>query len=228
MPAMKAGFGFEPQGQQHGNRPERQVDQEYRAPAQVLGQVTARDRSERVRGDHDRREIALVTTAFARRHGFSDQRLRQCHEAAAAESLQHTGERQHLDAGRERAKHRGGEEDGKGDEHQPAASEDVAELAIDRSRHGAGDQIGNHHPGDALDSAERCGNRRQRRRDDGLIDDRQEHRQHDRGEDAQKQRSLSGHDRLPGGGGFSHRQGHREFGPQRSKPVWRTGRSRSV
>ena len=49
MFAAKARFGLEPQGQQYRNDPQRQVDQEYRAPAQVLRQIAARDRPERVR-----------------------------------------------------------------------------------------------------------------------------------------------------------------------------------
>ena len=78
-------------------QPDRHVDQEDRLPAEMLGEIAAGDRAEGVGAHRDRGEIALVARALARRDRLADQRLRQRHQPAAAEALQHAGERQQLD-----------------------------------------------------------------------------------------------------------------------------------
>ncbi len=176
----------QPQRQQRGDQAERQVDQEDRRPAQMLRQEAAGHRPERIGGDADARQIALVAGPLARRNGLTDQRLRQCHQAAAAESLQHPGGGERLDAGAQRAQERRRHEHAQSHDHQPAAAILVAQPAIDRSRHRRGDQVGHHDPRCPLGFAGRCDDRRQRGRHDGLVDGRQKHRQHDGRKNAQE------------------------------------------
>ncbi len=133
-----------------------------------------------------------MAAALARRNRFADQRLRQGHQAAAAESLQHAERGQPFDIRRQRAQHRADHEDRQRHDHHEAAAESVAETTVDRGCDRIGDQIGHHDPGRALDLAEARYDRRQRGGDDGLIGHRHEHRQHDRGEDAEKQRARRG------------------------------------
>ena len=66
---------------------------------------------------------------------------------------------------------------------QRAAAVDVGELAEQRRRRSRGEQIGGHDPGQVVDVAEALADRRQRRRDDGLFERGEEHRQHDAGDD---------------------------------------------
>ena len=59
-----------------------------------------------------------------------------------------------------------------------APAVDVAELAVERRHRGGGEQVGGDDPGQVLDVAELAADGRQRGRDDGLVERRQEHRQH--------------------------------------------------
>ena len=187
-PGLGAGLTrLEAQGHENGEEAQRQVDEEDRAPAEVLGEKPADDGSEGGGGDRDARKVALEARPLARRDGLADQRLRQRHEAAAAQTLQHAGKAQHLDAGGGGAGERGEEEDAERHEHHALAAPHVAQLPVDRGGDGGGEQIGDDYPGDALDAAERGGNVGERSGDDGLVDHGQEHRQHDGGKDGQEQ-----------------------------------------
>ena len=68
-------------------------------------------------------------------------------------------------------------------QHDHAAAVNVGELAEQRRRRGGREQIGGHHPGQIVDAAEAFADRRQRRCDNGLLQRRQKHRQHDAEED---------------------------------------------
>ena len=170
----------QPQGQQHGQQAERQVDEEDAAPAEGVRQISADHRAEYAGRHHHGGEVALVAGPLARRHALADQRLRERHQPAAAETLQHPRGGQHLDAGGDRAKQGGDQEHRQRHQHHAPAAVDVAQLAIQRRRHRGGDQVGHHHPRHPVDAAERGGDGRQGGRHDGLVHHRQEHRQHDR------------------------------------------------
>ena len=186
-PRLLAGRpGDETQREQHGNDTQRHVDKKHAAPAEMMREIAADHGPERAGRHHHAGEIALVAGAFARRDRLADQSLRQRHQAAAAETLQDARESQHLDAGGRGAQQRSRKEDAERNEHHALAAVDVAQLTVDGSGDGAGDEIGDHHPRDALDSAERGGNRRERGGDDRLVHHRQEHRQHDGWEDAEE------------------------------------------
>jgi hypothetical protein len=63
-------------------------------------------------------------------------------------------------------------------EHEePLAAVEVAELSPQRRRDRRGEQVGGDHPGQMRRSAEVPGDGRQRRRDDGLVQRREEHAQ---------------------------------------------------
>ena len=151
--APVAGARVKPQHQKEGDQPERQVDEEDRLPAERLGEIAAGHRAKRAGRDRNAGEITLIFAALARRDGLADQRLRQRHQAAAAETLQHAGGGEEFDIGRERAEHRAEHEDRERKDHHPAPAERVAEPAVDRGRDGIGDQVRHHHPGRALDLA---------------------------------------------------------------------------
>jgi hypothetical protein len=61
---------------------------------------------------------------------------------------------------------------------------DVGELAVERRHRGRGEQIGRHHPGQMRDVVELAPDRRHRGRDDGLVERRQQHGEHDAEQDA--------------------------------------------
>ena len=71
------------------------------------------------------------------------------------------------------------EEDDDRHQHHPPPAVDVGELAEQRRHRGGGQEIGGHHPATVLDVGERAPDGRQRRRDDGLLQRREEHRQQD-------------------------------------------------
>ena len=68
---------------------ERQVGEEQPAPAPVRHHQAADHRPADARAGEDQREVALEADALARRHQLADQRLRQRHQPAAAQPLQH-------------------------------------------------------------------------------------------------------------------------------------------
>jgi len=149
-----AGSGLEPQDQNDGGKPQRHVDQKNRSPAESLSEISAGDRTERAGRDRNAREVALIAAAFARRNGFADQSLRQRHQAAAAETLQHARGRQEDDAGRKRAQHRVRHEQRQARENHRPPAERVAQASINRRGDRIGDQIRHHDPRDLLDPAE--------------------------------------------------------------------------
>jgi len=141
-PALRPAWPrLQAQRQQQGEGAERHVDQEDRAPAELMRQVAADDRPESARGDHHRRQITLVARALARRDGLADQRLGQGHQATAAEALQHASERQHLHAACAGTQQRGGDKHAEGDQHHAPATVYVAQLAVDRRGDGGGHQV---------------------------------------------------------------------------------------
>ena len=74
---------------------------------------------------------------------------------------------------REPAQRRADEEDHDRDLQHELAAVQVAEFAVERADHRAGQQIGGDHPGQMRESAELADDRRQRGRDDGRVERRQ-------------------------------------------------------
>jgi hypothetical protein len=167
------------------NQPDRHVDVEDPAPGQVVDEHPAEQRAHNARHAEDGTEQAHVAAAFAGRDDVADDRLRADHQTTAAEALDRA-ERDELDHGvAEPGQNRAGEED-----HDRGLEEDlpavlVAELAPQRGRHGGCQQVRGDKPGDVRAAPEVTDDRRQRGRDDGLVQRREQHAEHQRADDEQ-------------------------------------------
>ena len=122
----------QPQEQHHRQQADRCADEKDRAPTEMLGQQSAGDGAESGGEHRDRRQEALIARPLARRHRLADQRLGKRHRPAGAEPLEHPHGDQHIDVRRQPAEHRGHDDDGQRNKHQPLAAKAVAEPAIDR------------------------------------------------------------------------------------------------
>ena len=95
---------------------------------------------------------------------------------------------------------------------QQLAAVDVAELAVERHGRRRRQQVGRDHPREVLQAAEVADDRRQRRRDDRLVERREQHAEHQPAEDDQHLavRELA----LP----FRGRVRHRDLFDHRAAP----------
>ena len=73
---------------------------------------------------------------------------------------------------------------------------DVGELAVERRDGGRGEQIGGDDPGEALDVRIGAADGRERGRHDGLVERREEHRQHQPEQDAAHGRMIEARGRA--------------------------------
>ena len=124
-----------------------------------------------------------VAAALARRDDVADRRLRADHQPAAAQPLDRA-ERDQLGHPLREPAQRGADQE----EHERALQHDlapveVAELAVERRDDRDRQQVGGDHPRDVLQPAEVADDRRQRGRDDRLVERREQHHQHQRAED---------------------------------------------
>lgn len=160
-----------------GDRAERHVDVEDPAPAEVLGEDAAEQRSEDAGGAEDGAEQPLVAAALAGWHEVADDRHGEHHQPAAAQSLQgaETDELRHVlgDA----AEHRAYQEDRDGQLEQLLPPVLVAEFAPERGGRRGGEEVGGHHPGEVVEPAEVADDGRQGGGDDGLVEGGQQHAQ---------------------------------------------------
>ena len=175
--------GGQPQAQpgQRGDA-ERKVDEEDPAPAHVLDQHAADQRADDGRDREGGRDVALVAPALARRDEITDGGHRQRHEAARGDALSEPQHDELCDVLCGGAERRGEDEADERDLEQALAAMSVAELAPQRRRRGGRDDVGRDDPRDVAEAAELAGDRRQRRREDRLIEHRRQHRQDDRRE----------------------------------------------
>ena len=163
--------------------PERQVDVEDPAPRQVGHAQPADQRpDDRGHGEHGPEE-PHVAAAVARRDDVADDGLRADHQPATAQSL-HGAEGDELRHGVAEARQRRTDDE----DHDRGLEEDlppvlVAELAPQRRRHRRRQQVGGDHPGEVRPPVQVADDGRQRGRDDGLVERRQQHPQQERAED---------------------------------------------
>ncbi len=169
------------QRQRGGDEAERQVDEEDRAPAEMLGQVRAEHRPHGARQREHRREVTGEASALARRHVLAEQRLRERHEAAAAQALQRPEHDEPQEARRQRAGGGGAGEDRQRPEQHPPPPEAVAQIAVERRGDRRRQQIRDDDPRKIGEAAQRGGDHRQRAGQDRLVGGRQEHRDHHTG-----------------------------------------------
>ena len=180
---------------QDGERTDRHVHVEDPAPGKVVDQEAAEQRAgDRCDGEHGA-DQAHVAAALAGRDDVRDDRLRAHHQAAGADPLKGAKADQLPHRLREPGEHRAGQEDQDRGEEHGLAPEHVAELPVQRGRDRRGEQVGGHDPGEVIEPAQVADDRRQRRRDDGLVERGEEHAEHQRGEDGRERApaELLGH-----------------------------------
>ena len=149
----------------------------------MLGEHAADHRSQNAAGHPYAAEIGLVLAALARAHHVGDHGLHDRHDAAAAEPLQAARENQYRQVRRDRAQHGAcNEQTQRGDDHGAPAI-DVAQRAEHRRHRGSGQKIRRDHPGQVGDVVELAADGRQGGGDDGLVERRQKHRQHQADDD---------------------------------------------
>jgi hypothetical protein len=136
------------------------------------------------RREHDG-EVGLVARPVQRRHDLADLRLRQHHQAAAAQALQHAGRDQHAHRVREAARQRAERKHADRAEQRVAASQPIAQAPVHRRHHGGRQQVADCDPRGVAEVAELGSDARRGGGQQGLVDRRQEHRQHHRAEQRQ-------------------------------------------
>ena len=157
-----------------GEDADRQVDVEDPAPGEVVDEETAEQRSDDRRNTEHGAEEALVLAALARRHHVPHNRQRRHDQAAPAEALQGPERDQLGHVLAEAAQCRSDQEECDGGLQHDLAAVEIAELAVERTRDRRGQQVRRDDPGEMLDPAEIADDRRQRRRDDRLVERREE------------------------------------------------------
>ena len=174
----------EPQNHRQGDHAHRQVEEEDPAPTRneqnLVGarEQATDERADEARHSEHREEIALVLGALARGEDVAHDRERQGHEATSAEALNRAEDRELVHRRREAGRERAHKEDADRDDEQRAATENVAELAVDGSRDRRRDQVGGRHPRLEAQAIEVVRDGAHRRSHDGLIERRQEHSRH--------------------------------------------------
>ena len=157
---------------------QRHVDVEDPAPGQVLGEEATEQRSGDAGQAPDAGEVARVAATFARRDDVADDRERQRHQAAGAESLQGPGRDQLPHRLRHPGEHRAGDEHHDREDVDGATSVEVGDLAVQRGRRRRREQVGRDHPGELVEPAQLSDDRRQGGRDDGLVEGSEQHAEH--------------------------------------------------
>ncbi len=174
----------EPERHDHdGDGPDRHVHVEDPAPGERVDEEAAEKRPGDRRDAEDGADQPHVAAALARRDDVADDRLRADHQAAGADSLERAERDQLIHRLAEPRQHRPGEEDQDRDEEHGLAPVHVAELAVERRRDGRREQIRGDDPREVVEAAEVADDRRQRGRDDRLVERGQEHAEHERRED---------------------------------------------
>ena len=157
---------------------QRHVDVEDPAPRQVLGEEAAQQRPGDAGQAPHTGEVARVATTFARRDDVADDRERQRHQAAGAEPLHGPGGNELPHRLRQTGEHRADDEHHDREDVDGATSVEVGDLAVQRGRRRRGEQVGRHDPGELVEPAEVADDGRQRGRDDGLVESREQHAEH--------------------------------------------------
>ena len=165
------------------DRADRQVDVEDPAPGEVVDEEAADQRPDHARNAEDRAEEALVAAALAGRDDVADHGDRGHDQPARAEALDRTEGNQLDHPVREPAQRRAGEEEHDRRLEDELAPVEVAELPVQRARHGRREQVRRHDPRHVRRAAEVADDRRQRGRDDRLVERGEQQHEQERSED---------------------------------------------
>jgi hypothetical protein len=173
-------------GQRHGQhrercRTERQVHVEDGAPGDMRRQEAADQRPGDARDTEDRAEQAGVAAALARRHDIANRRLSTHQEAAGAEPLDRAEHDQLGHRLRQSAERRADQEDDERRLQHDLAAVLVAELAVERRDDRRRQEVRGHHPRQVREPAEVADDRRQRCRDNRLVQRCEQQDQHQAG-----------------------------------------------
>ena len=174
-------------------RPDRQVDVEDPAPGEVVDEEAAEQRPDHRRDSEDRAEEALVLAAVAGRDHVADHGDRDDDQPPGAETLDRAERDQLGHSLREPAERGADQEDHDRRLEDELAPVEVAELPVQRRGDRRGEQVRGHDPRQVLDPAEVADDRRQRRRDDRLVERREQQDEDERAEDQADARRLRGH-----------------------------------
>ena len=170
--------------QREGCDRDRDADVEAPAPAQTGGvdDDAADERAAEGGGREDRTDVAAVATALARGHHARDHHLHQRGEAADAEALDRAGADQDAHVGRRTGDQRASDVDDEGGLDERLLGELVGQLAPDRCGRSHREQGGDDDPGVlGLAAVQTLHDPRQRVRDDGAGEHRDEHREQEAG-----------------------------------------------
>ena len=162
---------------------DRHVDPERPPPAQMIGEISAQQRADHGGHTEYRAQRALIAAAIPQRDDLADQRGGGNGDGAAADALQRAGADQHCHRLRQPAQHRPGDEEQHRGLEYPLAAQHITESAGQCGDDRGGQQITGDDPRLMARPAQVGDDRGQRGGDDGLIQRRQQHPQHDRQED---------------------------------------------
>src|SRR5581483_5116046 len=164
-------------------RADGEVDVEDPAPREVVDEEPAEQRPDHGRDAEHRAEQALVAAALPRRDDVADDGDRRRQQAARAEALQRAERDQLRHVLRDPAERGADQEDDDRDLQRSLAAVEVAELAVERPCDRGREQVRRHDPRQMLDAAEVADDRRQRGRDDRLVERREQDDEDQRAED---------------------------------------------
>lgn len=173
-----------------GDDTDGQIDVEDPAPAEVLGEQAAEQRAEDAGGAEHRAEQALVAAAFPGRDDVADDRHRQHHEAAAAQSLDRPEGDQLGHVLSQSAQRRTDQEDDDRGLEQALPAVLVAQFAPQRGGGGRREQVGGDDPAQMVQAAQIADDRGQGRGDDRLVEGGEEHAEQ---QGADRDEHISGH-----------------------------------
>jgi hypothetical protein len=182
-PAARARGGEGNADDRHREQPERQVDIKDPAPAQMFDKEAADQRPEHSREAEDAAKDSLVATALARREDIADRGHGDDDQPTPSEALQGAEGNELAHRPAEAAQRRAGKEQQDCRLEHDLAAEQISQLAVKRRDNRLREQIGGDDPGEVSQSAELADDRRQRRRDDRLIERCEQHHQQQRTED---------------------------------------------
>ncbi len=155
--------------EEDSQRPERQVDPEDPAPAELLGKVAAKQGAGDAGDRIDRRDVALILAHLPWRNGVGNHGKREGNQAAAAQSLQHAGRQQGRQILRESTGHRARQKQADADIEHPHPAKQIAQFAIEGQHGGGRQQVGGDHPGEGGTGVQLGANHGQRGGDDALF-----------------------------------------------------------
>ena len=180
-PSLPVRLDMRQQGPHRGERhdPDRDVDEEIPPPGRRVGEPSA-ERGPDDRGEPEHAAEKPLPSPALRggiqvpHHG---ERVRE--DGARPQALDRSKEDELGHVPRNPREHRSHEEEDDRGEDEGLPAVEVGELPVDRHHDGGGEKIRRDYPAQVLETVKLLDDARERGRDDGLIERRQEERQHD-------------------------------------------------